>query len=635
MPLPTIKNGRKTTMRIESTYRKLEDFDEVNIYDITEDELYTPAPQEYESFHTPFEKTLNHLSSDLDIFVPIDDGNDYIIHRLGLNFLISKKIKQSEIAGRLLSKVSPGLYQVLKEPFKEVYKTHETKFMRFNYHFNEKLARFSNVKVVYDMEKIIVISDHRDNTETSPTVMEEGKYDEKANLIEYFSQTGSYYKINDRYSWTQGVYNILNRSREQNDEYYNIIFDRVIPEDKPLIKKLLDELDHGRLNYDTVIRIKTEEGTLKYIEANLYSKFDEEGNLLSRYGLFKDVSTDSTRKVARPVDFLLKGFKNSKKLALLIDPLSIKHYEFSEGFYDFIEEDPETYRHSTKIIENIAEKRVRNKIKEIMNGEKGELIEKATYYVHGDKNNKKIAEIYLERFEYGETSHSIGFITDITEESKKQQELIESYEHQSILIKEVHHRVKNNLQVLNSFLNLEKRAYKDQPEIIIDHMQSRLSSLAILHEKTYNTSDFKNINLKEYIVDQDSQLRSLIGLRDGIEFESEVDEDLNLTIEVITPLLLVIDELTMNAIKHAFPDKSVPNKKIIKKITRLDDKTAQLIHKDNGVGIEDPSSITKNLGCEIIKNLTKQLDGKIELFQKDNGVGYRLTFPISMEHTIE
>ena len=270
-----------------------------------------------------------------------------------------------------------------------------------------------------------------------------------------------------------------------------------------------------------------------------------------------------------------------------------------------------------------------------MNGEKGELIEKATYYVHGDKNNKKIAEIYLERFEYGETSHSIGFITDITEESKKQQELIESYEHQSILIKEVHHRVKNNLQVLNSFLNLEKRAYKDQPGIIIDHMQSRLSSLAILHEKTYNTSDFKNINLKEYIVDQDSQLRSLIGLRDGIEFESEVDEDLNLTIEVITPLLLVIDELTMNAIKHAFPDKSVPNKKIIKKITRLDDKTAQLIHKDNGVGIEDPSSITKNLGCEIIKNLTKQLDGKIELFQKDNGVGYRLTFPISMEHTIE
>ena len=89
-------------------------------------------------------------------------------------------------------------------------------------------------------------------------------------------------------------------------------------------------------------------------------------------------------------------------------------------------------------------------------------------------------------------------------------------------------------------------------------MQSRLSSLAILHEKTYNTTDFKNINLKEYIIDQDGQLRSLIGLRDGIEFKSEVDGDLNLSIEVITPLLLVIDELTMNAIKHACNKTCIP-----------------------------------------------------------------------------
>ena len=166
-------------------------------------------------------------------------------------------------------------------------------------------------------------------------------------------------------------------------------------------------------------------------------------------------------------------------------------------------------------------------------------------------------------------------------------------------------------------------------------MQSRLSSLAILHEKTYNTTDFKNINLKEYIVDQDSQLRGLIGLRDGIEFKSDVDEDINLTIEVITPLLLVIDELTMNAIKHAFPDKTAPNKVIYKKITKLDDETGQLILKDNGVGIEDPSKITKNLGCEIIRNLTKQLDGHIELYQHENGTGYKLTFPLDMEHTIE
>ena len=620
-------------MRIEKKYRKLEDTEEVDIYDIKESELFTYVPQEFEIPFIPFENTLNNMSNDLDIFIPYNNGEDFIVQRLGLSALVRGHIKQSDVGGRLLSKTSPGFYKVLQEPLREVYETHKTKKMRFYYHFHEKLARFSNVKIIYDMDRLILISDHRDNRETSLHVDDE--YDEKANLIEYFSQTGSYYKIKDRYSWTQGIYNILNRGREENDEYYNIVFDLIIPEDKPLLEKMLKEMDNGRNNYESIVRIRTDDGTLKYIEMNLYSKFDETGKLLSRYGLMKDVSSDSTRKMTRPVDFLLKGFKNNTKLALLIEPLNTKQYEFSQGFYHLIEKDPEEYHHSRAVIQNIVEENVINNIIQLADGRINELDETFTYNVGGDENNQKICEIYIERFEFGSESHSIGFLTDITEEKTKQLELMEANEHQKVLIKEVHHRVKNNLQVLNSFLNLEKRAYKNKPNIIIDHMQSRLSSLAILHEKTYNTTDFKNINLKEYIEDQDSQLRSLIGMRDGIEFESEVEEDLVLTIEVITPLLLVIDELTMNAIKHAFPDKTMPNKKIIKKIAKIDNENAQVILRDNGVGIEDPHKITKNLGCEIIKNLTKQLDGKIELFEHEDGTGYKLTFPIYMEHTIE
>ena len=621
-------------MRLEKTYRQLENMEEVHIYDITENELFRKVPQEFEMFDTPFEKTLDELSTDIDIFVPYEDGTDFIIHRLGLSALMRGEISQKEVGGRLLSKLSPAYYKILIEPLREVYNTHETKKMMIYYHFYDKLARFSSVKIVYDMDKIILISDHKDNQETKAQVREE-EYDEKANLIEYFSQTGSYYKINDRYSWTQGIYNIINRGRIENDEYYNIVFDLVIPEDRPIIEKMLKEIDSERATYDAIIRIKTDDGTLKYLEVNIYSKFDENGKLLSRYGLIKDVSTDSSRKLIRPIDFLLKGFKNSKKLALLIEPLNSKQYEFSEGFYNLIEIDPNDYTYKYNLLENIVEDSVKSKIKDISEGKIDELQETFTYNVYGDENNQKVAELYLEKFEFGQTTHSIGFITDITEERIKQQELFEAYQHQTILIKEVHHRVKNNLQILNSFLNLEKRVYKNNPEIIIDHMQSRLSSLAILHEKTYNTTDFKNINLNDYITDQDGQLKSLIGLRDGIDFKSEVDEDINLSIEIITPLLLVIDELTMNAIKHAFPDKTAPNKMIYKKITKINDETGELILKDNGVGIEDPSKITKNLGCEIIKSLTKQLDGHIELYQHENGTGYRLTFPLDMEHTIE
>ena len=97
---------------------------------------------------------------------------------------------------------------------------------------------------------------------------------------------------------------------------------------------------------------------------------------------------------------------------------------------------------------------------------------------------------------------------------------------------------------------------------------------------------------------------------------------------------MVVDELTMNSIKHAFPE-DWPNKTITKEIRKLDENTGELIIKDNGVGIDKTKKDMKtSLGCEIIKNLTKQLDGEIKYLDVDNGTGFRLLFPLTMEHTI-
>ena len=114
-------------MRIEKKYRKLEDTEEVDIYDIKESELFTYVPQEFEIPFIPFENTLNNMSNDLDIFIPYNNGEDFIVQRLGLSALVRGHIKQSDVGGRLLSKTSPGFYKVLQEPLREVYETHKTK----------------------------------------------------------------------------------------------------------------------------------------------------------------------------------------------------------------------------------------------------------------------------------------------------------------------------------------------------------------------------------------------------------------------------------------------------------------------------------------------------------------------------
>ena len=623
-------------MDIEKRYIRLEDTIEIRIKNITEEELFHPVDPVYETPKIPFKAVLKNLPCDMDVFIPYKGGEDFIVQTLGVSALERGNLHEEDVEGRLLSECSPGYNAILQDILREVYKTQETKKLRFLYYQDDKLARLSNVKVVYDLEKVILISELKYTMEKKYDDIEGFEiYDEnKSSLIEYFSQTGSYYKINDKYSWTQGVYNIINRSRDENDEYYNIIFELVIPEDRPLVEKIQKRLDSGRTNYEGVIRIKTFTGIIKYLDMKFYSKFDEKGDLISRYALIKDITKSSDKRITRPVDFLLNGFQKSKKLALLIDPLNSSQYEYSEGFYDIVEEDEETYSNREVILENIIEPEVVESFRKLLRREINELEETFTYNVKGDTNNQKICEIYIEVFEFGQEEHSIGFLTDITEDYVKQQALQDANEHQKVLIKEVHHRVKNNLQVLNSFLNLEKRAYKDQPEIIIDHMQSRLSSLALLHEKTYNTSDFKNINLKEYIDDQDIKLKNLIGLRDGIEFKSTVDPNITLSIEIITPLLLVVDELTMNSIKHAFPE-DWPNKTITKEIKKLDDNTGELIIKDNGVGIDkNKKDMKHSLGCEIIKNLTKQLDGEIKYLDVDKGTGFRLLFPLTMEHTI-
>ena len=122
----------------------------------------------------------------------------------------------------------------------------------------------------------------------------------------------------------------------------------------------------------------------------------------------------------------------------------------------------------------------------------------------------------------------------------------------------------------------------------------------------------------------------------NINFESEIDENIHLSIEIITPLLLIVDELTMNAIKHAFPDPDMENKTIHKEIQFIDDDTCEFILKDNGVGLESPEQlINHNLGWEIVKSLTKQLDGTIEIMDCEVGTGFRIVFPTKFKDSLD
>lgn len=614
-------------MKIVRKYRKMEDIEEISIYGVEGGEFYRPCPQEFDVVDVPFNELLNNIPADIHVLIPHDDGNDFIVSTLGAYTLKLWNFDLNDIKGRLLSKISPMFYKLLKDYGYEVYHSHKTKNLRFLNYTEGKMSSITNVKIIYEKGFIFVVTEHIGADDDRVEYADE----EKINMIEYLSQTGSFYIVNGRYKWTQGVYSIINRARESYDDYYNILFDLVIPEDKHLIDDFAKIMESGVSHHEEVIRIKTVDGVLKYIELDVYSNFDDEGNFTNYYGLVNDVTHYSEGKITRPVDFLLNGFKNSKKLALMIEPLNVKQYEFSKGFYYLIEKTPDEYVHSREVADNIVEDDAKREIIRLVDGEIDKLDVTFAYNVDGDESKQKICELYIERFEFGGEVHSMGFLADVTEERKKQLDLMEANEHKEVLIKEVHHRVKNNLQVLDSFLNLEKRFYRDDPYMVIDHMQSRLSSLALLHKKSYDTNDFTNINLNDFITDRDNQIKSA---NRGIEFVSDVDETINLSVEVITPLLLIIEELTVNAIKHAFVGMEDGDKMISKHIEMVDSDNVRLVFRDSGVGVESPDVLIKSLGFEIIKSLTGQLDADLKLIEHENGVGYELVFPARMLHTI-
>lgn len=620
-------------MKVEKEYRLLENIDEIRIYNARKKDFYKPTPQEFDIEDIPIQEFINNLPIEIHTFIPYNDGEDFIIQSLGSFTLDRYNSTQEDAKGRLLSKLSPLFYDILHDDLLGVYTRRKPKNIRFVYYDGKKLTKLSTARIVYDMERIFIITNNVDTNINKEEDIGDKHFDEdKSNMIESFSQTGSYYNLHGKYTWSQGIYNIINRPKEEADDFYNIVFDLVIPEDQHIVDKIFTITNKETSQCNEILRIMTRDGAIKVLEVNIYSYFDESG-IIIRQGLINDITQHHHYETSKPVDFLMDGFKNSRKLALLIEPLNKKHYKFSKGFYYIIEKDYEEYEHSLKIIDNIVEKDAAERFEQLYQGEIKKIYETITFEVDANPKKKKIVDVYIERFEYNNEVHSLGFLTDITEEIREQNQLKEANELQKILIKEIHHRVKNNLQVLNSFLNLEKRAYRNDPDTIIEHMQTRLTSLALLHEKTYGSKDFKNINLKEYMKDHDEKTGNFMDSPTDIEFETYVDENLNLTIDNITPLLLIIDEITMNSIKHAFPDKSKPDKKITKQIIKVDDNTACLIIKDNGVGIEDTKKITKNLGCEIIKSLTKQLSGTIRLTEHKNGMEYELIFPIQTEET--
>jgi PAS domain S-box-containing protein len=231
----------------------------------------------------------------------------------------------------------------------------------------------------------------------------------------------------------------------------------------------------------------------------------------------------------------------------------------------------------------------------------------------------------------GKPTRMIGTHTDITAQKKSEDALQSSLREKVALLNEVHHRVKNNLQVITSLLRLEaRRSAQADTKVVLGEMQGRIRSMAVLHESLYRSGIFASVDLGAYLKNLATQaFRAQMSPRSGVRLQLELTP-IQVSMDQATPCGLLVNELISNALKHGFPDDHSGEVRIELQALAAGQggpTSVRLCVSDTGVGLsaDFESRRDNSLGLQLVSDLTRQLDGVLEIGPRPRAI-FTVTF---------
>jgi two-component sensor histidine kinase len=220
----------------------------------------------------------------------------------------------------------------------------------------------------------------------------------------------------------------------------------------------------------------------------------------------------------------------------------------------------------------------------------------------------------------------LSFVThNITDKKDQEIALRDSLREKEVLLKEVHHRVKNNLQVISSILNLQSSYVEDEAlKQVLRESQNRIKTMSFIHENLYQKDQFSSIDFSDYIKNLSTNLLHSYQIYSNlVEIKYNVSQ-VFLTLDQAIPCGLIVNELVSNALKHAFPNG---NTGTIRIELKEENELVYLGIMDDGVGLPDTldTKNTETLGLQLVWSLAEQLDAKLDI-KSDSGTEYLITF---------
>ena len=401
---------------------------------------------------------------------------------------------------------------------------------------------------------------------------------------------------------------------------------------KVLAKELMREL-RGRADPNRALTIELEyyhkDGSVRLLENLMSGIRDDKGRLIGFHGVSRDITERKRAEEAlRESEEKYKSIvENTSDVIMLTRPDGVITY-ISPACNRVLGYDPEDLvGRQPWVIHPDDLERVKECHSKALNGESGSNVEYRIQTKAGE--TRWICHSWSSVFTDDKLAMIVSIVRDITERKLAEQHIRASLEEKEVLLKEIHHRVKNNLQIVSSLLHLQSKSYEDERLLdVFRDSQSRIRSMALIHEKLYRSKDMTRVDFHEYTQSLTNHLfRTYLDDPDAVELKIKVD-DVLLDINRAIPCGLIINELVSNCLKHAFPEGR--KGEIHVALHPVRDGGLSLVVRDDGVGFPETLDFrdTESLGLQLVCILTKQLEGRVEL-ERNGGTAFTIFIPDS------
>lgn len=384
------------------------------------------------------------------------------------------------------------------------------------------------------------------------------------------------------------------------------------------------------------------DGERRFIQVRFKIMFDEKGNKIGTRGVNQDITE---LKMAQDQLEL-----NQDLLLMSMDIAKLVKWEYNiekdlftldDHFYTLYGTNAEEQggyqmpfmEYVKRFVPEEEKKSLANKFVKILKSDDPDITTTIQHWIIRGYGERKYIELRIKAI-YDENNEKIGtrgVTQDITELKKTEEKLRQLLEDKDMLIKEIHHRVKNNLMIISSLLNLQSSNLKDQEsKDLFQVSQNRTKTMALIHERLYQSDDLKRIGFKEYITTLSKDLyKNYVNDPNRVGLQLVV-EDVDFDVDQAIPLGLILNEIITNSMKYGFPGDL--KGKVFIDLSKKG-KTYTLRVGDDGVGLPEDLDIEKtdSLGMQLITNLISQIDGEFEL-KRENGTEFIIKF---MEKEIE